>query len=598
MAAAVPPSSHAASPASLGAGPRAGVATAAALVLLVLAILLAYVPAVLAGLGFVSDDFMILQRLSDAGGLRGAAAFFGQSFYDYYRPLGFVSFAADWTLWGSWPAGYHATSILLHLVNTILVFLLARRLLGADASAVAAAVFGLHVVNQEAVFWASARFDLLATAGALGTLLLLGSRLTWRHAAAALLYLAALLSKESVVALPVAAGAYVWLVRRDRPSELARVFAWLGAAGVIYVLCRHASGLPATGGAGRIPKIAVLVMLPLLQLAAAHPATSGIRAWLLRRRGVVAGGAAIALAAAGGLALASSGAPALRGAFSAFGFAALHLLSPVSPEPWLNPLPAWLSLAGLAAAGVLVLAAWRLAGRETPALLAFLLVAALLPVSSMTEGSRYLYLASVPVAMAAAWALSVMTPRTVAPACTLLALVLVASGWQIRAKGRDWLWASDMTARAVSTIVGAAGPGCRDAHIVFATAPVRTRGVYANINHEALAALGECRPATLRTIIRTGYDDPAIDARLDAIRLELRVASYRGGFVISPGFERYATRIDHRAVTRLTNEFGAFEAAPVGPDLVITQQLPPGAATAMHWFVFSDGSLRHLPLAR
>ena len=155
-----------------------------------------------------------------------------------------------------------------------------------------------------------------------------------------------------------------------------------------------------------------------------------------------------------------------------------------------------------------------------------------------------------------------------------------------------------MTARAVSTIVGAAGPGCRDAHIVFATAPVRTRGVYANINHEALAALGECRPASLRTIVRTGYDDPAIDARLDARSLELRVASYRGGFVTSPGFGRYATRIDRRAVTRLTNELGAFEAAPVGPGLVITQQLPPGAAAAMYWFVFSDGSLRHLLPAR
>ncbi|MFO7693543.1 MAG: hypothetical protein R6V57_10705 [Vicinamibacterales bacterium] len=573
-------------------------ASPAALVLLVLAILLAYLPAVAAGLGFVSDDFMVLQRVRDASGLAGAAAFFGQPYYDYYRPLGFVSFAADWTLWRSWPAGYHATSLLLHVVNTLLVFLLARRLPGADVSMVAAAIFGLHVVNQEAVFWAAARFDLLATAGALGALLLLGSRLRWRHAAAALLYLCALLSKESVVALPVAAGAYLWLVRRDGPSELARAFAWLGAAGVLYVLCRHASGLPAAGGAGRVPKITVLVVLALLQLAAAHPATARLRSWVLRRRGVLAGGAAIALAAAGGLALASSGGSALRGAFSAFGFAALHLLSPVSPEPWLNPLPDWLGTAGLAAAGMLVLAAWRLAGRDAPAFFAFLLVAALLPVSSMTEGSRYLYLASVPVAMAAAWAMAALAPRAAAPAYTLLALALVAFGWQVREKGRDWLWASGMTSRAVTTIVDAAGPGCRDAHIVFATAPVRTRGVYANLNHEALAALGNCRPASLRTIVRTGYDDPAIDASLDASRLELRVASYRGGFVTSPGFERYSTRIDARAVTRLTNEFGTFEAAPDGPGLRITQHLPPGAAAAMRWFVFSHGSLHHLPPAR
>ena len=79
------------------AGP--GTAAASALVLLALAILLAYLPAIVSGLGFVSDDFMILQRLEAADGIRGVASFFDQSYYDYYRPLGFVSFAVDWTTW-------------------------------------------------------------------------------------------------------------------------------------------------------------------------------------------------------------------------------------------------------------------------------------------------------------------------------------------------------------------------------------------------------------------------------------------------------------------------------------------------------------------
>jgi hypothetical protein len=277
-----------------------------------------------------------------------------------------------------------------------------------------------------------------------------------------------------------------------------------------------------------------------------------------------------------------------------FGFAALHLTSPISPEPWLNPLPAWLGVVGLLALIALVLAAWRLAGRAVPGFLAFLLVAALLPVSSMTEGSRYLYLASVPVAIFVAWLMATTIPRMTAPAYTLLAVALIAFGWQVREKGRDWLWASGMTSRAVATIVDATGPGCLDARIVFATAPVRTRGVYANINHEALAALGNCRPASLRTIVRTGYDSPSIDAWLEPRLLTLRARSYRGGFVTSPGFDRYATRIDAWAVTRLTNEFGVFEAGPAGPDLVISQQLPPDGAASIHWFVFSDGSLRHI----
>jgi len=573
-------------------------ASAVALALIALAILLAYLPAVLAGYGFVSDDFMILQRLRAADGLRGAATFFGQSYYDYYRPVGFVSFAADWTLWRTWPAGYHATSILLHLLNTFLVFLLARRLLAVEASAVAAALFGLHVVNQEAVFWASARFDLLATAGALGALLLLGSRVPWRRPAAGLVFLAALLSKESVVALPVAAGAYLWLVRRERPAELLRVFAWLGAAGALYVLLRQASGLAAAGGSGRIPKVAVLAALISLQVAAAHPSTAALRGRLRRQRRPICLGIVVALAVAGGLALASGRGTAILAALNAFGFAALHLTSPISPEPWLNPLPAWLGVVGLLALIALVLAAWRLAGRAVPGFLAFLLVAALLPVSSMTEGSRYLYLASVPVAIFVAWLMATTTPRMTAPAYTLLAVALIAFGWQVREKGRDWLWASEMTSRAVATIVDATGPGCLDARIVFATAPVRTRGVYANINHEALAALGDCRPASFRTIVRTGYDDPATDATLDADELVLRTDPYRGGFATSADLQTFSSRIAARAATRLTNELGAFEAVPDGTGLIIRQQLPPGAATAMHWFVFSRGSLRHLPAPR
>ncbi len=208
-----------------------------------------------------------------------------------------------------------------------------------------------------------------------------------------------------------------------------------------------------------MPKLAVLAALLLVPLAAAHPATSAVRAWLRARRGAMFACAAAALGAAGAMALSSARGSALRGAFGAFGFDALHLLSPISPIPWLNPLPAWLPSVGLAAAGAALLAAWRFGGRETPVFLAFLFAAALLPVSSMTEGSRYLYLASVPVAITVAWGVSASRGRTTAAAYTLLAVVFVAFGWQVREKGRDWLWASDMTARAVATIVRRVGPG-------------------------------------------------------------------------------------------------------------------------------------------
>ncbi len=545
-------------------------------------------------MGFVSDDFMILQRIRQADGLRGAAAFFGLSYYDYYRPLGFLSFATDWSAWQDWPAGYHAVSLLLHLLNTLLVFLLARRLLGAGAAVMAAAIFGLHVANHEAVFWMSARFDLLATACALGALLAMGTLGPWRRGAVALLYLAALLSKESAVALPIAAGAHAWLIGRERTAGLARVFAWMGAAGLVYVVLRQASGLASAGGPSRAPKLAALAALAALQLALAHPGAETARRWLVARRHRLVAGAAIALAALGVLSAVWTRAAAMRGVFSSLGFAALHLASPISVDRWLVPLPWWIGLFGCAAAIAIVVASRWLAGHAEHMFLVFFLVAAIVPVSSMTEGPRYLYLASVPVAMAAAWGLARLERRSALVAHVLAAIVLVTFAWQVMEKGRDWLWASGMTTRAVATIVEAAGPGCQGADIVLATAPVRPRGVRANLNHEALAALGACRPASLRTLVRMGYDVPPVDAAWREDGLTLRTPAYAGGFMTSADFQRYTAPIGRVAPTRLANGFGAFEASPDGSALVITQTVSPADRAGHVWFVFSRAELRRV----
>jgi hypothetical protein len=360
------------------------------------------------------------------------------------------------------------------------------------------------------------------------------------------------------------------------------------------VLWRQASGLAAVGGAGRAPKLAVLAALLLVPLAATHPSTSAVRAWLRARRGAMFASAAAALGAAGVLALASARGSALRGALGAFGFDALHLLSPVSPIPWLHPLPAWLPAAGLAAAALALLAAWRLGGRGTPLFLGFLFAAALLPVSSMTEGSRYLYLASVPVAVAAAWGLSAANVRTPAAAYTLLAVLLIAFGWQVRGKGRDWLWASAMTTRAVATIVEASGPGCRGAQVFLATAPVRVRGVYSNINAEGLAALGGCRPDSVTTLVRLGHQSPDVQATLAPDGVTMTARGYAGGFVTSADLQRFDIGLAAGVPYGVDNPLGRFAAVPAGDALVMRQTFSRPMDAAARWFVFTRGRLEPL----
>ncbi len=154
-----------------------------------------------------------------------------------YQPISWLSLGVDYSLWGSNPAGYHLTSLLLHAANAVLVFWVAKRLLGAgigragagaaatrapsaapavSVGAVAASLFfALHPLRVESVVWATERRDVLT-----GFFLLL-SLLAYLRAAATgpiddgsdgrprfpvasfALFVLALLSKASVMAFPL-----------------------------------------------------------------------------------------------------------------------------------------------------------------------------------------------------------------------------------------------------------------------------------------------------------------------------------------------------------------------------------------------------------
>src|SRR5437667_6044590 len=47
----------------------------------------------------------------------------------FYRPLYWTSFAIDYTLWGQDPFSWHATSILIHVINTLVVALIVHKLM-------------------------------------------------------------------------------------------------------------------------------------------------------------------------------------------------------------------------------------------------------------------------------------------------------------------------------------------------------------------------------------------------------------------------------------------------------------------------------------
>jgi protein O-mannosyl-transferase len=89
-----------------------------------------------------------------------------------WHPVTWLSHMLDVQLFGLHPGGPHVVNLLLHVANTLLLFLLLRRLTGALwRSTFVAALFALHPLHIESVAWISERKDVLSTCFGLLTLL-------------------------------------------------------------------------------------------------------------------------------------------------------------------------------------------------------------------------------------------------------------------------------------------------------------------------------------------------------------------------------------------------------------------------------------------
>ncbi len=161
------------------------------------------------------DDYKYLYRNPSirAPTLNNLKQIFSQDYLSLYLPMTMLSYMLDYQLWELDPSGYHVTNLILHILNAILAFLLLNLLLkDRIASFMCAFIFALHPVQVESVAWVSERKNLLSS---LFFFLSFISYLKYKdrkkislYLFSVVLFLLALLSKPSVVVLPLLLIAY------------------------------------------------------------------------------------------------------------------------------------------------------------------------------------------------------------------------------------------------------------------------------------------------------------------------------------------------------------------------------------------------------
>ncbi|WP_420266862.1 tetratricopeptide repeat protein [Candidatus Magnetominusculus dajiuhuensis] len=183
-------------------------------IIIVIAVLTAFSYAGVRRNGFIGvydDDAYVLINTHVLGGLsvdsikRAFIIFHDGNWF----PLTWISHMTDVTVFGLNPAGHHMTSVIIHILNSALLFIVFARMTASQwRSGFIAALFALHPLHVESVAWIAERKDVLS---GLFWMLTMIAYVYYterpgavRYMVALLCFICGLMSKPMVITLPFA----------------------------------------------------------------------------------------------------------------------------------------------------------------------------------------------------------------------------------------------------------------------------------------------------------------------------------------------------------------------------------------------------------
>ncbi|MFH1799902.1 MAG: tetratricopeptide repeat protein [Candidatus Omnitrophota bacterium] len=156
-----------------------------------------------------------------------------------YYPLTFSTFWTEYHLWGLHPLGYHLINVLLHVLNSLLVWRILERLKVRGAW-FAGLLFLVHPVMVESVAWITERKNVLSGFCYLSSFLAYlrfkdrEPKLWPWYFVSFFLFLAALLSKTITVTFPAVVVLTLWWKHGKFPAkDLLRMLPFLAASAIL-----------------------------------------------------------------------------------------------------------------------------------------------------------------------------------------------------------------------------------------------------------------------------------------------------------------------------------------------------------------------------
>jgi protein O-mannosyl-transferase len=109
------------------------------------------------------DDGYIIQNIDiQSFSLENISKIFSSYYKSNYQPLSMLTYMLEFSFFQLNPAVYHTTNLLLHLLNTFLVFVFFQKLTQhKHISLLVALFFGIHTMHVESVAWIAERKDVL-----------------------------------------------------------------------------------------------------------------------------------------------------------------------------------------------------------------------------------------------------------------------------------------------------------------------------------------------------------------------------------------------------------------------------------------------------